>query len=389
MSYLKTEINIVDFILDNKAADVHVLITEQPIGSGGSQYQLIFFGQNNFKNLQDTLRFNTNPNNTNFEDRDLLIRHLQLGLVPYILKTPQAKNIAISLKETQATTNQAAAPATDKWNYWVFRIGGNGNLNGDKVYKGVRYNGNASASRITDKIKISFRVNGGKNKTTYDFETPTGTIKYEVNNNNYGFYHQVVKSINEHWSYGYDLNASHSTFSNTKLNLVFKPAIEYNIYPYKDVNTRFLTIRYGVDVRNNKYIDTTIYFKTRETLFGHGLDASLSFNQKWGTTSLGLNYHNYFHNWNYFNLGMNGSVNVRITGGLSFNFFAFAGLVRDQLSLSGEGATEQEVLTRRRQLASNYNYYTSFGLNYRFGSKVNNFVNPRFEGGGGMFFFSD
>jgi hypothetical protein len=173
------------------------------------------------------------------------------------------------------------------------------------------------------------------------------------------------------------------------LNLVFKPAIEYNIYPYKDVNTRFLTIRYGVDVRNNKYIDTTIYFKTRETLFGHGLDASLSFNQKWGTTSLGLNYHNYFHNWNYFNLGMNGSVNVRITGGLSFNFFAFAGLVRDQLSLSGEGATEQEVLTRRRQLASNYNYYTSFGLNYRFGSKVNNFVNPRFEGGGGMFFFSD
>ena len=79
---------------------------------------------------------------------------------------------------------------------------------------------------------------------------------------------------------------------------------------------------------------------------------------------------------------------VRISGGLSFNVGAFGGLTRDQLYLPKGGATEQEVLTRRRQLASGYNYYTSFGLSYRFGSKLSNFVNPRFEGGNsGIFFF--
>ncbi len=74
-------------------------------------------------------------------------------------------------------------------------------------------------------------------------------------------------------------------------------------------------------------------------------------------------------------------MDVRISGGLSFYMYAFGSIVRDQLSLPKGAASEQEILTRRRQLASGYNFYTSFGLNYRFGSKVNNFVNPRFTGG--------
>ncbi|HEU5165779.1 MAG TPA: hypothetical protein VFU29_09590 [Chitinophagaceae bacterium] len=57
-NFIKTEINIVDFLLDNQAADLHVLITEQETGGGGSQFQLIFFGQNRFKQMTDTLRFN-------------------------------------------------------------------------------------------------------------------------------------------------------------------------------------------------------------------------------------------------------------------------------------------------------------------------------------------
>ena len=67
------------------------------------------------------------------------------------------------------------------------------------------------------------------------------------------------------------------------------------------------------------------------------------------------------------------------TGGLSFNIYTSAELTRDQIFLPKEGATPQEVLTRRRQLASGYRFYTYFGINYRFGSKLNNFVNPRFD----------
>jgi hypothetical protein len=166
-----------------------------------------------------------------------------------------------------------------------------------------------------------------------------------------------------------------------------RTGIEYNIYPYKEVNNKLFTISYSVGAMNNGYYDTTIYDKLRETLFNHRAEANLTFNQKWGSASAGISYQNYLNNFKFYNLGINTFINVRITGGLSFNIGVFGGLTRDQVFLPKGSATEQEVLTRRRQLASGYNYYTSFGINYRFGSKLNNFVNPRFEGGGGSFYF--
>ena len=49
--------------------------------------------------------------------------------------------------------------------------------------------------------------------------------------------------------------------------------------------------------------------------------------------------------------------------------------------------TAEEVLLRQRQLKTSYFYFTNIGLSYRFGSGVQNVVNPRFTGiGGGEFF---
>lgn len=392
INYLKREITLVDFTPDNVAADVHVLITSRRNGSDGNQYQLIFYGQHGFKNLQDTLTFNSDPNNTVFLEREQVSKYIQFGLAPYIARTNFAKYATINFKQTAESKDSAPIiPTKDKWNYWVFKISANGNLSGEKVYKGGQYRGNLSANRITDKLKVSFNLNGNKNKTTYTIEDPNGVAPTTIitnSNQNFNFNHQLVKSINEHWSYGYDFTLANSTFSNYQLQTIFNPAIEYNVFPYKESNNKLLTIRYGLDVRHNKYIDSTIYFKKKETLIGHGVNIVLSFTQKWGSSSVGINYHNYLNNWKYYNLGLNGAVNVRITGGLSFNAGVFAGLVRDQISLSGKDASQQDILIRRRLLASGYNYFTFFGVSYRFGSKLNNFVNPRFEGGGGFFFFN-
>jgi hypothetical protein len=388
LTFIKTEINVVDYLLDNQAADVHVLITEQSTGSGGSQFQLIFFGQNQFKNQPDTIRFNIVPNSTDFERRDVFIKYLKLGLAPFIAKTSSATGVTINMKqEASADAKESTAPTKDPWNYWVFRINANGNINADAVYKNLRYSSRFSASRITDDIKINFRINGSKDKTTYEYDDGTGLKKFIVDNDNYGLNHSLIKSINNHWSYGYEVNMNSSTFSNNRRAISLRTGFEYDIFPYKDVNNKFFTISYTVDVRRNNYYDTTLYDKTKETLLGHGVEMNLSMNQKWGSMNIGFNYHNFLHNWKYYNLGMNVFMSVRITGGLSFNVGAFGGLTRDQIYLPKGGATEQEVLTRRRQIASGYNYYTSFGLSYRFGSKLSNFVNPRFEGGGNYYFF--
>ncbi|HEX4876146.1 MAG TPA: hypothetical protein VFV31_05700 [Chitinophagaceae bacterium] len=389
MTFIRTEINIVDFLLDNQAADVHILITSQGTGSGGDQYQLIFFGQNDFKKQLDTLRFNTDPNITEFEERDLLLKYLKLGLAPFIAKTEAVKNISLNFKVSgvDSTGKETKPQATkDPWNYWVFRVGANGNINADAVYKNYRYSGNMEANRTTDEWKIGFSTYGSKNKSIFEYDDGTGTQKLEVDNHDWGFSHFLVKSINGHWSWGYEANYNQNTFSNNKGRAFFRTAVEYDIFPYKEVNNKLFTISYGFTLRNNRYYDTTIYNKLRETLAGHRFDANLSFNQKWGQSYVGVSYHNYFHDWNFFNLGLNAYTNVRITGGLSFYVSVFGALTRDQVFLQKGNASAQEVLARQRQLASGYNYYLNFGINYRFGSKLNNFVNPRFESGNNMYF---
>jgi hypothetical protein len=382
MSFIKTEINIADFMLDRFAADVHVLVTEQRTGSGGSKFQLIFFGQNFFKSMKDTLFFNLEPNSTDFERRDLLIKYIKLGLTPFVARTDAARDVNISFKKTETESDKkdtATKPTKDPWNYWVFRVGANGNINADAVYKDQRFGTNLSANRTTEELKVNFSFYGSKNKSVFEYEDAGVTQKITVKNHDWGFNHFLVKSINSHWSYGYEANYNQSSFSNNKGRVYIRTAAEYDIFPYKEVNNRFFTISYGLTLRNNHYYDTTIYNKIRETLAGQRADVNISFNQKWGTTSIGINYHNYFHNFKLFNLGMNVSTNVRITGGLSFYVYFYGALTRDQIYLPKGGATEQEILTRRRQIASGYNIYSSFGLNYRFGSKLNNFVNPRFE----------
>jgi hypothetical protein len=290
--------------------------------------------------------------------------------------------ISIGMKTDKAggeTKKDTIAQTKDPWNYWVFRTSLNGFVSTEEAYTSSSINGGISVNRVTEELKTGFEINGGKNKSIYRFEDDNGIPqKLTIRNDNYQISHFLVKSLTSHWSLGYEANVSRSSFSNNKLQPVLRSGIEYNIYPYKQVNTKFFTISYVLDLRRNYYFDTTLYDKIKETLAGHSVESDFTFNQKWGTIDCGLEYHNYFHDWKLFNLEANIELNIRITGGLSFNLYTSAELIRDQIYLPKEGASSQEVLTRRRQIATGYQLFTHFGINYRFGSKLSNFVNPRF-----------
>lgn len=69
------------------------------------------------------------------------------------------------------------------------------------------------------------------------------------------------------------------------------------------------------------------------------------------------------------------------------NFGGGASMIHDQLSLVKQNLTYDQILLQRKEIATQYEYYLSFGLSYTFGSIYNNVVNPRFgnsSGGGGM-----
>lgn len=385
LNYFKSEINIVDFVLDRVSADAHVLLTGQRVGGGGVQYQMNFYGQNTFQNYIDTLVFTTLPNAAAAEVRRTILRYLMLGFSPLIAKTPYAANVKMVMKEeTSAMLPPYEGDPRDRWNFWVFRIAASGQLNADKVYNNSVLSSNFSANRTTNKLKVEFYVNGDLRNSTYSYQNGTTTTKYKVKNTDYRFYHNLVKSFSDHWSYGYQATYSNSTFDNYKRKVFFSPAIEYNVYKYKEVNNRFFVLRYGVDLNYNNYYDSTIYFKIKETLYGQRLSAAITLNKKWGTFNGGFYYRNYFHNWALNTLGVSANADVRIGGGLSFFVHLNGSMVNNQINLVKGAVTEQEVLTRKRQLASNFNYYSSFGLAFRFGSILNNFVNPRFDGYAGF-----
>lgn len=379
MNYIRTEINIIDFLLDRKAADLHILVTSVQIGSGGSQYKLIFYGQHDHKAVQDTLSFLVPPVSTDFEKRDLLVHFVKLGLAPWVAKTSFAKEISINMKSEALTDSAKEASETkDKWNYWVFRAGLEGNVSLDQVYKSSDFTSYFNISRATDKSKVEINFYGGRTRSSFEYETDAGSLKVIVKNENFGLDHLYVKSLNKHWSYGYQLLFENSTFKNFKSRFYLIPQVEYSIFPYTDVNTKFITLRYGLGPLHHTYYDTTIFNKKKELLWFHNAQLNMSLNQKWGTIMTGINYRNFFHDWKVNNLSLYSEVDVRITGGLSIYAYLSGSLVRDQINLASGGVSEEEVLSRRRQLQSSYEFFGYMGITYRFGSKLNNFINPRF-----------
>ncbi len=67
--------------------------------------------------------------------------------------------------------------------------------------------------------------------------------------------------------------------------------------------------------------------------------------------------------------------------GLEFDLFGSIARVRDQIYLPAEEASPEEVLTEQQERGTEFRARLHVGLSFRFGSKFNNVVNPRMEGG--------
>jgi len=375
--YIKREIPYVNYVRDLKDAGVYIISTSQPTGSGGREHSYFFVGQHEYTGMNDTITFATNPDATQEEIRADQVNALKMGLMRYVVKTPLWKYMKITFTEPISET-----VSTDKWNSWVFRARLNGFFDGQQSITSKNLNGNFSASRITEKWKVDLRAR--YNYSHDKFEIDEDLI--ESSNNSQSFDALAVKSISDHWSLGGSFEAEASSYNNLKFATEFMPGIEYDIFPYSESTRRQLRLLYSAGYRYSEYNDSTIYDKMREGHLRHSIEAAYEVVQKWGTIDLNVEYSNYLNDWRKNNLSLNGFIDVRIAKGLSVNFGGGASLIHDQLGLVKGGATQEEVLLRRKELETQFQYFTSFGLTFTFGSIYNNVVNPRFgnSGGGGM-----
>ena len=398
LDYIRTEITAVDFYRDNQKADVFLLINNNRSGGGGRQYQLLFIGQQNIhEGRRDSLYVNTKQTDTDFEVRERLTRFIKLGLAPYVAKTKAGEEIEINMKTDSGDSVDTAQESVDPWNYWVFNVGSDANIELEELSKEINYGGEINVNRITDKWKISLtgRIDERLRRTIQkvprvdDDGNPVldengDQIIDDVENNfdvsEFGFSHQLVKAISPQWSYGYDIAGRQNTRFNYKFQTSFRPAVEYNFFPESMQNSRFLRVNYGIEVRNNRYVEETIYGFRDETRFLQGLRVSLGLNQRWGNLEVGYRLRNYLDDFSFWSTGLNIRAEVRVTGNFSFFMRVEGNYVKDQIYLASGDYTEQDILSGRVTLPSAYTVDSRFGFNYRFGSNLNNFVNRRFFG---------
>jgi hypothetical protein len=382
--FLRKEITIVDWMRDRKDADVHVLVTTQSTGGGGTEYTIKFIGLGQFAKVEQTLKHVSASTATADEIRRGIAEVLKRGLVRYVSETPLAGRLKISFGDAAAGPAGAGDPKKDPWNLWVFRTGFSGSLNGEQSTKYRSFRSSASANRTTDDWRLSFSASGSYSFNSYDL---TETETFESVSRNIDGSALAVKSLTQHWSLGLVGNVSKSTFLNYDFQMRIAPGVEYNFFPYSESTRRMLTAQYTAGISRFDYDEITIFDKARETLPDHRLGMTLSLRQPWGTASGSVNLTQFLSKFDKYRLSAYGSTNVRLFKGFSFNVFAEASRTRDQINLRRGGASTEEILVRQRQLASGYFYYLNFGINYSFGSIFNNIVNPRFGGGGGDIIF--
>jgi hypothetical protein len=375
-NYFKKEIPYVNYVRDIRDAGVYILSSNQGTGSGGQKFTYFLIGQNENAGMRDTLSFVTSPDETQDETRKKEVSTLKMGLMRYVAKTPLSKYINISFTEPLSET-----VSSDKWDSWVFRTSMNGFLDGQQLTKSTELFGNFSANRITKDWKINAGINYNYGKDVFD--TTGGSITSDNISKSANIL--IVKSLTEHWSYGGSASFGASTFNNQKMLFSVMPGLEYDIFPYSESTRRQLRLLYRIGYTYVSYVDSTIYNKTREPLWQHSLTAAYEVIQKWGSINVSAGYSNYIYDWSKNNISLSGFIELRVARGLTFNFGGGASIIHDQLGLVKGGATTQEVLLRRKELATQYQYFTMFGFTFTFGSIYNNVVNPRFgnSGGGG------
>jgi hypothetical protein len=380
MNYIRQEIPYINYVRDVKEAEVYLLITTQEAGGGGRQYTLLFQGQGKYLGKDDTLTYTSSADETSSVLRERRTKIMKMGLMRYVAKTPVFNEI-----EIDHNTDLVEEEVVDRWNNWVFEISVEPVFQAEETNKELDLQTSLNINKITDRFKLEIEMDNFYNRekfveypNTDSVETST-FIKSSRRMNNL-----FVKSLGDHWSAGLKWNLGSSTYENYNFTTEFFPSVEYDIFPYSESTHRQLRILYGAGLQYNNYIDTTIYFKTAETLGKQSLSIAFQVQKKWGYINLSLEGSNYFHDFTKNRIELITGLNIRIFKGLSLQIEGGIAHVNDQLNLRKGEVTEEERLLKLTEMGTKYLVEGGIELTYTFGSIYNNIVNPRFGNGYGF-----
>ncbi len=371
MDYMRRNMRFIDFVNDPAVADVHIIINSRMSGSGGHVYSLMF-NNRTFENFSDfTVTATTASSDTYEEQRKKIKDALSMGLMPFVNQTNASNQMVLRYRgkdEPEETTR-----VDDPWNNWTFRGDVSGSIDLEESRKLYNYYFNARADKVTEDWRIRNMARRSVRTKKY---SNNGEDYTSDNTSNY-FTSSVVKSLTSRWSTGVFGSYHNSNYSNTTYSISFKPAIEYNIFPWDVSDRKVFTIAYFIGPEWKKYYELTIYEKLEESLWEQSLRLDLQIVQTWGEIEAGLNASNYMNDWSKNRITFDTDLSVRIIRGLSVKFGFRVENIHDQIYLPQGEASLEDILLNKVQLPSTFEVGADFGIRVQFGSIYNNIINNR------------
>lgn len=371
--YLRRTIPYVNWLRERTAADVHLLVTRQPTGAGGNSYELFLIGLGGFAEREDTVRVATRQDDTDAEIREALARGITLGLVPFLMRTAVAPQLSLAFEATD-TFDQPLQPTVDPWNFWVFRLRVGGSLEGESRSESSEIEGSVSANRITDAMKVELEADAEFNRDEFELSDGERLVSTA---RNVDIRALLVRSLGPHWSAGVRTSGGVSTRFNHDFVLRFGPAVEYSVFPYEESSRRQIAVLYTLETARFNYEEITLFEQLQETRVTQNLEVSAAFRQPWGEIDGSLEWSNYMHDLDLHRIDLFAGVEVRLFRGFSLDLRGNVARIKDQIYVPREGIPDEDILLRRRELGTDFEYEIDLGFIFSFGSVLNNVVNPR------------
>ena len=382
--FYRTEIDWVDWVRQREDADVHVIVASQQNASGGQSFDIRFVGLNQLEGKDDELVFSSLGTDVDQERLDGIAGVLSIGFARFA--TLLGIRDVVTIQGNQrvgidpAERVVGAAEVEDPWNLWSFRMGGDIEIDGEDTRKSRDVGTSFSADRVSPTWIFGFDLRYSND--FQEIERSDGSV-FENTQEDWSVNSEIVYAIAEHWSVGLVTASGKLPQRNQTLSIEFRPGFEYSYFPYSEATRRALTFHYEVGPTYREYEEITLFDETSETRFEQQARVEFSQRQTWGDASLNLEGSQYLHDTSLYAVSLSGNLEFRLFRGLSLDVRGSYSFGDNQIYLSADGQTDEEILLELRQRQSNQRYGFEVGFNYRFGSIYNNVVNNRFNGRSG------
>ena len=275
--YFRTELTWVNWVRVPESADVHVIMTGQTTGAGGREYQLDLMGRGAFE-YEHQLLYQAPPTATDRETLDELVRTIGVGLLHFAT----VNGFFEAVENFHEVAEMVHAPAgefdpgervvaqdevDDPWDFWVFRLGGRTELDGEQTRRTNQMNGNMSASRVTPTWKMNFRANLDYNRREIDLANDSTFMDQRTD---WGFSELIAYSLADHWSIGIEGEARKIVRFNQTFRVEATPALEYSFFPYQEATRRSFTVFYKIGPAYRRYIEKTVFWDNGRDALGAG-----------------------------------------------------------------------------------------------------------------------